>query len=400
MNFLKTFLLAASLVNLCFFSTAQTGFVHQQGQTLQNGVNQTIKLQGVNLGGWLSWEGWIWGGGFDSHTKMEKLIQKGTDSLYMLKFRDSVYNYFIQPKDLQKIKALGLNCVRIPINYRVLLNQSSGDTLNFKQLDSVVTWCKAAGLYAILDLHAAPGGQNKYFSADPELIDLWSSEKNKLATLNLWRSIATHFQNDTTVAAYDLLNEPNIKESDSLVSFYKRLIREIRSVDTNHLLIIEGNEFARDFSFFPKHLDNNMMFSFHFYPWYQGVSKRQKTLLNYSRQSAYFQTPFWCGEWGEDERTELYRNRNFLMSDLYAFAGTAFWTWKNVKFRKRPVLNKIEASDDISLVMNGYKPKETSDQKAVFDEFLRKMNVDFVNPNPELIKMLKSLTDGTKVLKK
>lgn len=400
MKFFKHFLILVAFLFAAFSVSAQTKFIHQAGKTLQNGSNQTIHLHGVNLGGWLSWEGWIWGGGFDSQTKMENLIKKGTDSLFMLEFRDSVYNYFIQKKDIQRIKSLGLNCVRIPINSKVLSYQAAPNTFNFKQLDSVVSWCKQVGIYAIIDMHAAPGGQNHYFSCDPGLSDLWSNDANKTQTINLWKGIADHFKNDTVVAAYDLLNEPNIKNNDSLVNFYKRLIRAIRSVDTNHLLILEGNKFARDFSFFPKHLDENMMFSFHFYPWYEGPTKRQKSLLNYSQQAAYFQTPFWCGEWGEDELSELYRNRNLLKSELYDFAGTCYWTWKNVKYRKRPALNKIDVSDDVRLVMNGYKPKETTDAKAVVYEFLREMDLNQIVTSPELIKMLKSLTDGTVILKK
>lgn len=377
----------------------QTGFVHQQKMTLVNGSGQEIHLQGINLGGWLSWEGWMWGGGFDSQTTVEKHVRKASDSLYALEFRDSIYNYFIQQKDLLKIKELGLNCVRIPFNYRLLEHSSTDEELNFKQLDSVINWCKHAGLYAILDMHALPGGQNKYFNCDPELVSLWDSPEHQEKAVRLWAAIANRYQNDTIVAAYDLMNEPDHKVNDSVLNMYKRLISAVRSVDQNHLLIIEGNGFAREFNFFPKQLDTNMMFSFHFYPWYQSPAKRLKTLLNYANLSKYFQVPFWCGEWGEDERTELFRNRNGLMDPQYEFVGSAFWTWKNVKYRKRPVLNKIQVSKDVGLVMNGYKPLETQDGKAVLREFLREMNIDEVKTNPELVRMLKSLTDGTKILK-
>lgn len=400
MNLLKALVFTFGLITICVTSYSQSGFVHQQGKTIQNGVNQTIKLHGVNLGGWLSWEGWIWGGGFDSNTKMEKLVLAQTDSSYFAKFKDSVYNYFIQPKDIQRIKLLGLNCVRVPINHRVFTYQTSGNNTNFKQLDSLVSWCQRERIYVIIDMHAAPGGQNNYFSADPELVDLWSSEDNKRKTIDLWKRIADHYKNDTVVAGYDLLNEPNVKNNDTLIAFYKRLIQQVRSVDTNHLLIIEGNKFSRDFSFFPKKMDVNMMYSFHFYPWYDGPNKRQKVLLNYSQQATYFQTPFWCGEWGEDEKTDLYRNRNFLLSGLYDFSGTCFWTWKNVKYRKHPYLNKIDVSEDVKTVMNGYKPKETSDKSAVFDEFLRKMPIEITTPNTELLKLLKSLTDSSIIIKR
>ena len=41
------------------------GFVHQSGTRLLDGAGKPIRLRGVNLGGWLLWEGWLWGQGFD-----------------------------------------------------------------------------------------------------------------------------------------------------------------------------------------------------------------------------------------------------------------------------------------------------------------------------------------------
>ena len=40
------------------------GFVHESGIQLLNGSDLPIKLNSVNLGGWLESEGWIWGKGW------------------------------------------------------------------------------------------------------------------------------------------------------------------------------------------------------------------------------------------------------------------------------------------------------------------------------------------------
>lgn len=397
----KQFLVTVFLSLLVSGVVAQssTGFVHQQGKMVLGGNNQPMQLQGVNLGGWLLWEGWIWGGGFDSQTTVYKAIVKASDSLYAIQFQDSVYRSFIRQADLDAIKGLGLNCVRIPFNHTVLEYKQSGDSLNFELLDRAIEMCRKAGLYAILDMHAAPGGQNKYFTCDPDVVDLWSSKTNQDKTVDLWKAIANHFKNDTVVAAYDLLNEPNIKDNGQLVAFYQRLIASVRSVDTNHMVILEGNKFARDFSFFPKNMDKNMLYSFHFYPWYQGINKRKMTLKNYSDQATYFNVPFWCGEWGEDDRLNLIRNRNFLCTPSFGFVGSAFWTWKSVKYRKRPNLNNIRVSKDVGLVMNGYKPKETGESKLVLEEFLKEMSIDRTKDSKELYRILKSVTTPNVPLK-
>jgi len=65
-----------------------TSFVHRQNQQILNGQNTVIKLDGVNLGGWLMWEGWIWGGGFtaekDINTNMQSIIgSTATSALFI-----------------------------------------------------------------------------------------------------------------------------------------------------------------------------------------------------------------------------------------------------------------------------------------------------------------------------
>ena len=78
------------------------------------------------------------------------------------------------------------------------------------------------GIYVILDLHAAPGGQG-YDSGisdyDPSKPSLWESAFNKSKTVALWKKLAEHFASDTTIAGYDLINEP--------IGIYRRVHLEL-----------------------------------------------------------------------------------------------------------------------------------------------------------------------------
>ena len=70
---------------------------------------------------------------------------------------------YIAKDDIHYLKSIGMNSIRIPFNYRLFTNEnymgSNDATRGFTYLDRVIGWCKAEGLYVILDMHCAPGGQ-------------------------------------------------------------------------------------------------------------------------------------------------------------------------------------------------------------------------------------------------
>jgi hypothetical protein len=71
--------------------------------------------------------------------------------------------YFFTESDATFYKSLGLNAIRIPFNYRHFEDDMNPRILKqdgFKYLDRVVDICARAGIYTILDYHAAAGGQN------------------------------------------------------------------------------------------------------------------------------------------------------------------------------------------------------------------------------------------------
>ena len=69
-------------------------------------------------------------------------------------------------------------------------------------------------------------------------------------------------QDKEWIGGYDLLNEVNWPlGSNVLRELYIRITNEIRAVDANHILFIEGNGFANDFSGLTPPWDANMVYS-------------------------------------------------------------------------------------------------------------------------------------------
>ncbi len=256
-------------------------YIHSNDMQLLDGDNNEIKLNGMNLGGWMLWEGWIMGGGFNSESKITERMQKVMSKDSFNSFRSAYYKDFISKKDIERIADIGFNCVRVPINYKVFFDINDTDFENctdFELVDSLISWCNAVNIYVIFDLHALPGGQNNLFICDPDRIKLWNDPIKKTKSVNIWYQIAKRYSQSKIIAGYDLINEPDAPKGNDLVNLYKRIIDTIRIADKNHLLIIEGNNYARDFTCFNNLLDNNQIFSFHYYTWFKSNKSKIETL--------------------------------------------------------------------------------------------------------------------------
>jgi endoglucanase len=381
---MRFFILLAALL-ACFTLTAQpTGFVHlSHGKVVDAGSNP-IKLNGVNLGGWLLWEGWIWGGGFTGQAKIQGRLNELYGKEEGEKFRMQVYDNMVGEEDIKAISDLCLNVVRVPFNHDLLEDDEHPYQYKedgFKILDRLLGWCEKYNVYAVLDMHAAPGGQNNYFISDADKNSkarLWNSEEAQKRTYELWKAIASRYKGKTIIAGYDLLNEPIPQKPAQLVSCYRDIIDAIRTVDRNHMIILEGAQFARDFSMFDKPMDDNQIFSFHVYTWFtKDVKGKVSKHDDFARR---VNVPLWCGEWGENTYAELMKTIQLLNSTDHDFCGSAMWTWKKVEKKNSNyhAINAIPASEEWQQVVKwlcgkGKKPGETiaAKGKAQFLETLK-----------------------------
>ncbi len=357
------------------------------------GDGKELKLNGVNLGGWLMWEGWIWGGSFKKETfmreRMEILYGREQTKEYIEAYR----NAFITEADIKAIATVGWNTVRVPINHD-LLQQADGSPRKegYMILDSLLSWCGKYKVYAVLDVHGAPGGQSPYFIADPDKNNLWKDEAQRKSCVELWKEIAARYKDSKIIAGYDLLNEPVPPKDEDLLNLYKRLVPAIREVDQNHMLILEGSKFARKFDFFTEPLDPNQIFSFHCYTWF--TKHPEKSLAELHAFTQKVKRPLWCGEWGEQAPEKLKLNYALFNSPAYNFCGTSIWTWKKVeKGSGKAYVNNIQAGDKWIAVVKylcGKGPRPTADDaKAGMESFLKAIRKENNIANQEMLAIFK-----------
>ena len=234
---------------------------------LVNESGEKIVLNGVNLGNWLLWETWMgfvpeytsdWAH-YDTLEVLETRFGKEKTEEIEKIFMDN----FITESDIAQIEKLGFNCVRVPFWYRNFMNEDGSwraadhnDNPGFKRLDWLIDKCSDYGLYIILDMHGAPGGQSKNHSTGKAgRNELYQVEGKMETCVELWTAIAERYKDCPLIAAYDLLNEPQNNsgytgdyswqaESEDAVyntnNAYDILYKAIRSVDNNHIISFEG----------------------------------------------------------------------------------------------------------------------------------------------------------------
>lgn len=275
----------------------------------------------------------------------------------LLGFEKAFRDNFIQESDFKKISKLGFNCLRVPFHYR-LVEKSPGrfnaDSISY--LDKVVRLGKKYGLWIILDLHAACGCQNNDWHSDSTgPAALWTKKSCRARTYRLWAFLADRYKDDTAVAGYNLINEPVLKNTRLLNTFYRRLIKTIRQVDKNHILFVDGNNWSMDIACLDDFDDDNLVlsihdylpleFTFNFVPLLkyplrtkEGVFDKsviKKHIASYARLAKKLKRPVLVGEFGVNAREGFYGEDKWLQDTLESFGRFKFhwtyWTYKAIK---------------------------------------------------------------------
>lgn len=364
-------------------------FVHVNSGKLVDTLGKPLHLKSVNAGGWLLWEGWIWGAGkgwifngFISQSQILQRLHQATDSSFANEFASSVKKTFVTESDCKTMNELGFNSIRVPLNFRDFLKGASIPT-GWDILDSLVVWGRRNNLYIIPEMHSAPAAQMKYFVADPTNVSLWKGQDGKNATASLWKSIAARYKNEPVVVGYDLLGEPDPPQGKMLVEVYRQIIDSIRSSGSKQLIILQGSNYATDFSMFTSVLDSNQIFSFHYYPWFWGKQKQLKQLAYYHQTAEKLKVPMWCGEWGENTPEMLNTIMEQLRNPQYNFCGEAFWTWKKTPPNKYAALQKIRDIPDFQKLLENKKMSKQEAMRAAKD-FLQACQFSECTLHPQL----------------
>ncbi|MFI0350787.1 glycoside hydrolase family 5 protein [Actinomadura sp. 9N407] len=331
-------------------------FLRVAGSGLADATGAPVRLRGVGLGGWMNMENFITGYPA-TETLMRRAVRGvlGEDRYH--RFFDRLLTAFFGDDDAAYLASLGLNCVRLPLNYRHFEDDRAPFKIleaGFEQLDRVIDTCARHGVYSVLDLHAAPGAQNHHWHSDnPSHIPaFWEHAHFQDRVVNLWQVIADRYAGHPWIAGHNLLNEPADPTGEIIGPFYARLVDAVREADPRHTLFLDGNTYSTRFDMFGEPWENTIYTCHDYalagfvyggpYPgrtegvWVDRGQLEEKFLERtaYQRRTG---TPIWVGEFGPvytgDPERDAQRYRILRdQLDIYDAhdAGWSLWTYKDV----------------------------------------------------------------------
>lgn len=352
-RFVSLFLAVITAFSVCSVAFAQgetantaTGFTSEDfletdGQNIVNQKGEKVILKGVNLGAWMIWEDWLcpYENSLDHYTALEILTDRfGQDKAYEL--MNTYMDNWITEYDLDEIKKMGFNAVRVPFWFRNFYYDDKGTKIldengewDFSRLEWVVEECSERELYVVLDMHGAVGYQsdaphNGKKGSVGLYADTEQGEKYRQLTDELWTEIATRFKDSPAVAMYDLLNEPmcdvdagEIERRINNEMIYTRLYDTVRAVDSKHIITMEAIWTAIalpmawtkgwDNVVYQVHFYNNSNFIFNLFAWFT--------------KFIYADVPMMMGEFYPHQKTTWENCFNTLEKANYSWF---LWTYK------------------------------------------------------------------------
>lgn len=379
---------------------AQSGFFRAANGEILNPEGEPVILRGVGLGGWLVPEGYMLhisapdGGSPRSiRAQIEDLIGPTDADTFFQLYREN----YVAEKDIAAIDDWGFDHVRLPFHYKDFWDDETEQLREdgFALLDSFLGWCRTYGLQVILDMHAAPGAQNAGNISDSDgEARLWTEpDPYQDWTVAIWTEIASRYADETLIIGYDLINEPVLPESvpgSALRDLYVRLTQSIREVDPNHILFIEGDQYATDFSVLSTPFDENMVYAFHKY-WSSVGESSIQYLLDLRAATG---VPLWLGETGENSNAWVFAVRTLAESNGI---GWNWWTHKKIETISAPASARF-APGYRALVDYwsgaGPRPSETAAREALF-AMARGLDLDRATLNEGVLAALFDAEFGT-----
>lgn len=400
--------------------------LHTSGSQIVNASGEPVVLKGAALGGMLNMENFINGYSGHEHEHRAQMAEVlGEEKANF--FFDRLIHHFFTEADAAYFASLGLNCIRIPFNYRHFIDDMNPSVLKksgFELLDKFVNICAKFNLYVVLDLHAVPGGQNQDWHSDSGITKalFWEFKDHQDRAIQLWEALAKHYKGNPVIAGYNLLNEPadpNKTKSghygQRLIEWYERAEKSVRAIDPDHMIFIDGNTYAMDFRAFPEKPLPNAVYACHDYSMlgfpigeqYEGTADQNKKLrLSFERKVEFMRrknVPIWNGEFGpvyQNERKEgaegiktNVKRFGLLQEQLSTYAETdvswSIWLYKDIGYQGMVYLDPessymkliqpfVEKKQRLGLDFWGVVNKDGV--KHLYEPFLEGMKQEVIEP--------------------
>ena len=313
-------------------AAAESRLVRTEGRNFVASDGSVLQIKGISLGNWLMPEGYMFKFEVSKSPRQiygafDRLLGSEKAAAFWREYRDR----YIARDDIRFIKSVGFNTVRIPLHYALFMTDDGtiqGD--GWALLDRVLGWVREAGLYAIVDLHAAPGGQTGINHDDgPGYPLMFYVPTHREMTVRLWAAIARRYAGNPAILGYDLLNEPIAPYHDvatlnpRLEPFYRDVTAAVRAVDPGRVIILAGGQWSSSFDMFGPPFADNLAYTYHSF-W---ASTKRDSIQRHLNFAARYNVPLFLGETGEltDDWNEGFRK----LHEAHG-VGWSFWTYKNL----------------------------------------------------------------------
>jgi endoglucanase len=339
-------------------SDGQAQFVTVKGKQIVAPNGEPLLLKGIGIGNWLLPEGYMFGlRRANSPRTINEVICQLVGEEQARKFWRAYYDRYVTQQDVRFLKRAGFNHIRVSFNWPLFATEAEPRALEgvgYLCLDRVVDWCKAEGLYVVLDMHGAPGGQT-----GDNIDDSWGypflfeSPESRDLTIAIWEKLARRYADEPIVVGYDLLNEPIATHFDrellnpKLEPLYKRITAAIRRHDENHIIFLGGAQWNTNFSMFGPPFDDKLAYTFHRY-WEEVTPALIREYVEFGER---YNVPLWMGESGENSYEWIAAFRELLEAhDI----GWCFWTYKRLDTDRSVVsVTRTPEWDDIVAFAEG-----------------------------------------------
>lgn len=177
------------------------------------------------------------------------------------------YATFITKEDVKKVKDLGFDHIRLPIDYEVLETREGFEyTEGIAYVNQFLLWCEEYEMDVVLDLHKAYG-YDFNDAGNPNKNNLFANEELQKRFVDLWTRLAQHY-GKLPYVAFELLNEV-VEEhvADNWNKLIDVTVNAIRRYAPDTPIIYGGIQWnsTRTLKLLNKPEDDNIIFTFHMY---------------------------------------------------------------------------------------------------------------------------------------
>lgn len=324
------------------------------GKEILSPSGNPVFLRGVNLGGWLVTENWMCGITDTTDTNGRSalaMLESRFSAAQVAQLQNAWQDNWITSADLDTIQSLGFNFVRVPFGWRNLQdknrqwNLDNNGNIDFSRFDWIVNQAAQRNLYVMFDYHIWLDQEIAYNSIS-------DVDSVKLHTTEIWKAVASHFNNNPTVIAYDLLNEPTGSWNDHIMQM---IYDSVRTVDATHIISMEWTN--------PNpNRWQNVLYQDHFYGLNAPTFAQNQALFNANYLPIFahhdsLNVPFYVGELHtfDSDTTLAWSLNQYCLNDIHwspwTYKTVNMWGWGLISVYPNNVSVNV-ATDSFSTILN------------------------------------------------